>query len=555
MPREWLAIAKVEFLLSTERIRRARKSALIGLLLGVIIWVSTIAFRLLDIVFGQFLPALSILIASDPSSMVRAVTMMLWLLFFAFPISKAVQEMKIAQCEILLSTGTSTRSILFGQWLGKVPVYFFLVMGLSPLLISPVISTFQVQWEGVLAIYASVLVTTFPALWISDILASTVRGRLAQSSRGDAIAKVISVLTALILIVPVILFLYLPDLLNQSMKSELVIFLPFTWGADLVTWSVLLFSGVLLSPAQLEAFESVLVSSAQGCAVLMLAFALLSLVAGALAADRVFTFDLGARTEIVRTVRKENRFFRGIRRVFGWPTGALVVVAMKDFFRKTANIVRYCYALVLGTIPGFVVQIVVTSMGGLDSQTMSLIPRVIFLLAVMAVTMVYPTVAVASFSGTGFLESRNHLWVFKTTPRGSDKLVHARLMAMVILSLPLAVLPAVATWLLGLSIPLSLTIFGQALLLVWGSTLTGIGVTAINPTYEDQHSSMYKLNIISALVVVMVFSLGLPVAVISSGWLGTDPSYAFFLFGSLPLTLSGLLIFQIGIRSLGRPEK
>ncbi|MHA1402120.1 MAG: hypothetical protein ACTSQE_17370, partial [Candidatus Heimdallarchaeaceae archaeon] len=370
----WLAIAKVEFLLSTAKIRKRRRTALSGIVMLAMIWASVLVFSLVDIVLASYQPSIWSLFMSGLPAMNRALCLALWLLFFAIPMSKAVQEIKFSQWEILLSTGVSTRDILFGQWLGRTPIYLLFISFITPPIIAPVILIFQVQWQGVIAIYGCFVLIALPALWVSDILASVIQTRLSQSPRGDAIARVISFLMTMTLVLPMFAILFFSESWTQLIANRNAIFLPFIWGGDLVSWIVLRFAGIELSPTLLETYNSVLVIDALGCTILILSFVFLVLGIGALTADRVFTFDIGARAERVKTMTRDNQLLRGIRRLLGWPTGALVVFALKDFFRKTWNTARYFAALVLGFMPLVVLSVAVSSLGEMNNEALAFLP-------------------------------------------------------------------------------------------------------------------------------------------------------------------------------------
>jgi hypothetical protein len=491
--------------------------------------------------------------------LMRTIMLFLWALLLLFPLSYSLQEIKIGQWEIFLSNNVKTRDILTGTFVGKIPMYGLIVMVFAPLLISPFMLAFQVSLVGQALVYTVIAMMVMSTIWLANFITAIVQARLGDSSRGNDIAKALSVVIALIVIVPMYGLMFLLPQLSDVLGINAFLVMPFTWSADLVSWIAITFNGIGLTGSQIMGFGSILQLDMLTSALLMAAFGLAFVPIAITAADRVFTISAGSRTETVTTVGRENIFIRGVRRVAKGPFGALTVVSLKDFGRKAQNISKIFYGIVLAII----LPVLMQQMSFMDGEVFEiemLLPMITIMIGVVGV---FP------FAGTGFLESKDQLWIIRSAPKGASRFMRARIATGFMMAIPLSLVPTLAmTFMFNLVPLMALQIFVTAFVVVCGSVMVSMGITAQNPNYEDTKSSAHQTVLISSMMLTQ-FTLIAPL--FATIFLDIGLGFNLFramesifglsgfivvemLLGPALLLLVGGLMLVLGTRSLGKVE-
>ena len=198
MARAWATIAKAEFQVSMSRFRKRRLHAMLLLILIGLVWAIDVAPRIMNWFFDLFSTEVQhVLLVAYPGVM-RSVMLLLWTLILIFPISYALQEVKIGQWEIILSNKVSTRDMMFGMFLGRIPHYCLLVLFLAPLLISPFINFYQVSILGQLLAYLAIAFFVLTTLLLSTVLSTAIQAKLGESPRGNDLAKAMGIVIVVI---------------------------------------------------------------------------------------------------------------------------------------------------------------------------------------------------------------------------------------------------------------------------------------------------------------------------------------------------------------------
>ena len=498
MTQTWYAIAKADFQVLTVSMRSHRKlytAILYGL---VLTWATVLAPMVYGWVINSILPLEYIrplLMVMFPGLM-RTIGLLLWIVLLLFPLSYALQEIKVSQWEIFLSNNVSTRNILVGTYLGKISFYGLVVILLAPLFITPFMLAFEVSILGQLLVYGVIALMALGTIWLSNFLTSVIQAKLGESSRGNDIAKALALVVAMIVIIPMYGMMFFLPALSEMMGMNAVLVLPSTWFADLISWLAIVFNGIELTGSQILSFAGVLQIDMVFSSVLAIGFVLATVVLAIGAADRVFTIEAGVRTEVVTTVGRENAFLRGIRKVNSGPFGSLMVTNFKDFLRKAQNLSKIGYGLVLAII----MPVIMMSM---DIEFMQLSELFIMLIVMMSLIGTIP------FAGTGFLESKDQLWIIQSAPYGASRFVKSRIASQALISIVLAVIPSVALYfLIEMTILEFILLLGLGYLAIVGGMLMATGVTARNPNYEDTKSPAHQANVMTSVLLAEFSIIG-----------------------------------------------
>ncbi len=498
MSRRWFAIAKAEFLVLSSSIRSHRKVYMGFFTVLAFTWALIGAPMLIGGIINMIIPLDSLrpLLQLIFPGLMRAVVLLVWLMLLLFPLSFALQEIKIGQWEIFLSSNVRTREIMAGTFLGKIPLFGLIVVSLAPLLIAPLALAFEVNILGQALIYGVIALLALGTIWLSNFITSAIQSRLGDSPRGNDIAKGLSMVVAIIVIFPMYGLMFFLPAISDIMGMNAFLILPSTWFADLISWIAVAFNGVGLTGSQILGFGSVLQLDMLSSLALATGFVLVTIGLATRAADRVFTIEAGVRTEVVTTVGREHIVLRAIRRASPGPFGSLMVTNLKDFLRKAQNLSKIGYGLILAII----MPVIMMSM---DVEYLQFSELFVMLMVMMSLVGSIP------FAGTGFLESKNQLWVIQGAPYGASRFIRSRIASQSIIGVPLAAIPSVALYFM-----IEMTLFEFVLLLglgyaaVIGGMLMATGVTARNPNYEDTKSPAHQTNVMISVLLAEFSILG-----------------------------------------------
>ena len=556
MVRTWLAIAKAEFQVLSSSMRRNRK-LYVGILYAlVLVWAVVLTPMIFEAVLSAIFPMhilRPMLMVIFPGLM-RTLGLFLFLLLLLFPLSMALQEIKIGQWEIFLSNNVRTRDIMVGTFLGKIGLYGLIIIALAPLLISPFMLAFEVSIIGQLLVYGVVTLLAMGTIWFSNFLTALVQARLGDSSRGNDIAKALAMVIAIVVIIPMYGLMFFLPTLSEMMGLNAFLILPSTWFSDLISWLAITFNGIGLTGSQILGFSTVLQLDMLVTSVLVIGFVLGTVGLALGMADRVFTIEAGVRTEVVTTVGRENIFLRGVRRINSGPFGSLMVTSFKDFLRKAQNLSKIGYGLILAII----MPILMMSMDVGDIQFSDMFLTIVAMMSL---------VGSMPFAGAGFLESKDQLWIIQGAPSGGSRFVKSRIASQALICVPLAIIPsAVIYFIMGITVIEFVLLLGLGYIAVVGGMLVATGVTARNPNYEDTKSPAHQANIMTSVMLAEFSIIGvLMVDIFLSIGLNID----FFgilenIFGNamVGVTVTGLVVQWIlagilvwsGIRYLSKPE-
>lgn len=535
----WWAIAKAEYYVSFSKYPRRRTAYFGSVAVLSLAWALFILPWLISLIVDRLGEQLQAFLIGTFPGVMRSVILMLWIMLVIFPIAGALAEVKIGQWEIILSQNVSTRALLLGTFVGRLPVYGLVVLVLAPVLITPFTTVYQVSILGQLMVYGVILISVFCALWISTLIGTAIQAKLGESSRGNDIAKGLGMLLPLIFLIPFYGLIYFAETSSSFMGMDLFLLLPSTWSADLITWIVIKSNGLNLSGEVIAAFESFLGFPQLLNFILLIVLMIGVVVIGIMTTDRLFDFRSAGGRSTVTTIGHENIILRSLRQIIPGSFGVLVVTTLKDFTRKVQNLSKFVYGLIIA----IVAPILQNNLAGVP-----------FFVMVFQASMMMGMMGGITFGGIGFMDSQDQLWIIKGAPKGVVRFVKARLVEAFLFSIPLAVIPAVViTTIVGMGSIEGLMLFISIYTMICGSALVGIGITANNPTYEDTKSGSFSANMGATFISIIVTSiLSLILAIKVDQWIGNWilTTLAF----NVPLLCLGTLICFIGTRRLIRSE-
>jgi hypothetical protein len=548
MPGKWFAIAKAEFFVQTSRIRRWRKAASIFLLGFGIVWALLIVPMIMPGILSSFGPGVEILLQASFPSLMRSVMLFLWVVVLIYPISYALQEIRIGQWEIMLSNNVSTRSMMFGFFLGRVPSYGLFVLFLAPIMLTPFAIALNVSLVGQAIMYLTVFFVALSTLFLSTLITTAIQAKLGESSRGNDIAKALSIFVAIAVLIPMYGLIYFADAFSSFLGLDVFLLFPFTWGADIISWTIILFNGLGISAG---AFLVVLRFDALVDLILLTAFTGFVVLFAFRAADRIFSFGAGPRTEKIITIHGENYLLRKIRGFLPGPFGVMVVTSIKEFSRKMQNVSRLAYGVVISVLLPVILSYSIQS---IPENPPEGVESIIVMIVILMLGMMVAMISGITFGGIGFLESRDQLWIIKSAPGGVWKFAKARLVESLFLAILIVLIPTIAVTLVfkfGI-----IEFFAILVYTYWstaGAVLISIGITANNPTYEDQKSAAFMINTFASVFLVMIILMA---SLITGFTMMTtlESLPLILLIASTPIVAIGAVLYIVGIARMSRAD-
>jgi hypothetical protein len=558
MPRKWFHIAKAEFYVLTAGMRKHRIVTTAIFYILAFAWAVYLAPLMIWGFITLIMPVseVQLLMQIAFPGLMRTAVLFLWIMLLLFPLSYALQEIKIGQWEIFLSNDVSTRDIMIGTFLGKIPLYGLVTIIFAPILISPFMMAFEVSLIGQALVYTVLAVTVMVTIWLSNFITGVIQSKLGDSSRGNDLAKAISMVIAVIVIVPMYGLMFFMTAWSEILGMNVFLLLPSTWSADFISWITLTFNGIGLTGSQILGFQDVLQLDMLSTGLLMGGFGLLTVVGGLFTSDRIFTISAGVRTEIVTTTGRENIFLRGIRKVSPGVFGALIITNLKDFLRKAQNLSKIGYGVILAVI----MPLIMMSFELEEFSMMEMFPMTVVMFGI---------VGSLPFAGTGFLESKDQLWIIQGVPHGASRFMKTRIASSVLIIAPVVLIPVITT---SIAFQATITeffmILGFGFLAAFGGVLCASGVTARNPNYEDTKSPAHQANMIMSMMIPqfsmfawLFLDIGLSIG-LNINFFGvlTDIFPGFNLLtimgmqGIITVLVIGSLLVYSGIRSLSKPE-
>ncbi|MEJ2252546.1 MAG: hypothetical protein P8Y97_23155, partial [Candidatus Lokiarchaeota archaeon] len=438
------------------------------------------AFIIAPFVFDLFMPT----IAQQYSEIFRPVValliesfmMGLFLMLLMYPLNNVYRESEINFKESLLASPVRERDIFFGEYLGKLPIYSFAILILAPVIvgmINPLINLTLIQY---IVIYACTFGVVSFANLIGSILASWLENKISKSEKFRDLGKVlIWILTIILVIIMYAVIFFLNQLLSAPELKNWVMFYPSFWFSNIILYMI---DPTLLSTYILNVWLSLILAIFVPLTVLSLSYRHVN----------AFYSLEGISTENISKVKHENLIFIFISKLVGFKWGGLIVVQLKRFFRKKANIARIIYTVGLVGFMGWFSSSMTDDFEGI-------------LLSSTILIALGGAVASVMLSQLIFVNSKEVIWVYKRSPRGIKGLIYSYLISMLIISafisLFITVLRAIFV---NYNLLWSLIFYFLFLINMEICMVQGVGLQCINPAFGEKDANMKSNSMIAMLI-------------------------------------------------------
>ena len=521
----WRIIAKNEIRIKTSNFRNHRLLLFIALYSFLFIWAFVLAPYLFDLFIPTLADQFSEVFKPVIAIIIESLMMALFLVLVIYPLNNVYKEDEIGSKETLLATPVKANDIFLGEFLGKAPIYSMLILIIAPVivgLINPIINLTLTQY---IIIYGTVFGHVYFANLLGSIIGSWIEHKISKSEKARDLGKVmIWVLTILLVVIMYAVMFFLNFLLEHPELKNWLAFYPSLWFSNIILHSI---DPNLLSTFILNIWISVL---------LAVGVPLLTLYISYKKAESFYTLEGGIEKSHITIIEHENAFYKLVRKLSGRKWGGLIVMQLKRFFRKKANIARIAY--VCGLI-GFMSYF----MSAMDDDIFGIILSNTMLIAIGG------GVGSVIIGHLAFVDSKDIIWVYKRSPRGIKAIVYSYLLMMLIFNFFLAIFVSIMLNIFSNIDPINTVIlFVEFLIFAEISMCQAMGLQCISPAFGERDSSMKGNSMISMLLLqpLLFLPIGLLIVINPGGnvelmrLIVQAPLFLYNLGVSLPLLYFGM---------------
>lgn len=517
----WKIIAKNEIKLRTSSFRNHRKLFFATLYSILLLW----AFVIAPILFDLFMPTLAIQYSSvfKPvvAILIESLMMMLFLFLVMYPLNNVYRKMEIGIKEALLATPVKSSDIFLGEFLGKFPIYTMAVLIFAPIvvgLINPLIDLTFIQYT---AIYGCVFGSVYFANLVGSIIASWIEHKISKSEKARDLGKaLIWVLTIVSVVIMYVVMFFLNELMAHPELKNWLAFYPSLWFSNIILYSI---DPILLDTFILNIWVNLLLTISVPIATLYISYK---------KAESFYSLEGGGDMSSITVVEHENAFYVLVRKVSGRKWGGLIVMQLKRFFRKKANMGRMAYVFgLLGFISWFI-----SNMASNMSDFFG------FALATTIIIAIGGGMGSILLGHLAFVDSKDLIWVYKRSPRGIKGLVYSYLLAMFIFNIFLATaITTLFSIFANLDIVRTVIFFGEFLAFSQISMCSAMGIQCISPAFGEKDSNMKGNAMISMLLFQPLIFLPVVLGIMLDMFLGLPREFMIFIMHGITF------LYNIGV--------
>jgi hypothetical protein len=465
MPKaKWLVIAKNEFRLQTVFIKDFRRILPVAAIFIIFAFQLVFAPSVLNMVVDGFM---ALFMGQAAVALMQILLFMISLYLFVFPITTALKDVRPGQVEIILSAPVMPRDLLVGEFVGKIPVYAFIIALFSGIF-TTIIQPLGLDIAQIVIINIVFIISLLLSYWFGTLSAAILRSRIGKSAKGRDLGKSLGFILALPLVAAMYAIMggLLDGLTNpetSAMVEQVLAIFPSSWGAEVIV-------SLAQNPGNLVA------SFSQGGLYLggLLIFFVASLWFGGSIANRLY--DLEPSSFGSSSVKADGLFYNAVQAL---SSSRLTVSLFKDYSRRLENLTRLAY------IVGLIVVMKLFLMKPDDTVS-----------AMMPLLMLSPMIA-GFVASDATLRGKECLFIYRKVPSGIDKFIKAKLIQSLMVVVPITAVIALASiiTLPGVTSYDILIQFTYSILLASVNMVYALGIFFWNPVFaENQNAQMINFQ-------------------------------------------------------------
>ena len=501
----WYRIAQKEIRLKTFRFRRQRKIFFLLTYGLFLFWAVFLGPYLIDLILPDLLKIHSSQLVPILHPIIEYSFLMIFIIFIIYPILMLYRKLEIGVKDILLSSPAKSGDIFLGEFLGQLPFYILIVLGIGPfgaailVQLNPDLTLFHYM-----LFYFLIFILISFALLIGNVIANWIEYKLLskdlKTSLNSALFTVLPFIIILALYTSHIIF----ELLNIIPTFKILTnFFPSFWFSNAILYFV---NPSLLNNYFLNIWIYLIL-----IIVIPLMFAFISYKKAAA------IYELEKPVVFKKySIKLEKTFVRIINKITPSKYQILVITQFKEFIRKRENVNKTIYLLVLNIMFGIFVSISLdkplTSITIFTPTFTSLLIEVLqFNYTIMLLLAWMGGFTFGLFMGIYvFINTKEITLLYKKSIRSVKVLVFSNLYNMFIICLIIGIILTTIFSIMFLLDFLSAVFFYLFFIMISMITLIqALGIQCIRPLYEERGKFIYFNMYFMALVQVISFFLSL----------------------------------------------
>jgi len=493
----WKTIVKHEIRLKTYRYRKNRTSFLIIIYAIFVYWGFYLGPNLFDIIISNIAQEIPSEFVFVFVKFIEYFFTSFFLIILIYPLYNLYRKAEIGHSEILLASPIKPGDIFLGEFLGKLIFYFLLILGFGPVIISLLNQIRVLNFLQYIIIYSSLFMLLAFSFLIGLIIANLLEHKMTKSAIAKDLGKSFLLLLSIIVIALFYILRFFFDIILSNPKYKIWLMLyPSFWYSNIILF------GIDPSLNLLNSFSNYLFVITNISLGIIIPSLLLYI--SYKKADSFYTLEGHTENEVFIS-KKEGRYYKFIRKITPQKWRGLIITQFKQFLRKKENLFKMIYILVLISVMG------VTIIFSLENPVLArydILNRK--LLGIIIVSWIGGLLFGVLMGLHIFIDSKQLLFQYKSTPRGVKALVYSYIYEIFYLILILdIILTFFFTLLFQLELIYSLIFFITFWLYCFVIQLQAIGAQCFNPLFKERGKQAYLISYFVIFLQVVSFFLAL----------------------------------------------
>ncbi len=547
----WRIVAKNEIRLKTSRFRRKRKLFFIVIYGLFLFWAFYIGPIFLDAILPEILKTISSNLASFSILLIEYSFITLFLMYTIYPLFILFRKTQINYKEFLLSSPIEPRDIFFGEFIGRLPFYFLVILGIGPFA-----TTLLVQINPAMNIFHHIIfylsflaLSTFSSL-IGLVIANWVESKLVFSKKLKDLGNIALILISIIVI---LVFYFIQFAIafiksNPELKNYLF-FYPSFWYSNIILYSI---NPTFIESYLLNIWASIFLAISVPFLFFYLSYK---------RANKFYNLNVGLEKDQI-LIHEEKKFYQFIRKITFKKYENLVVVQFKEFLRKKDNILKLVYILGINATFGILIFLFLENQTILFEESILGFPLILQIIVQKELLIIIISwmggLIFGIFMGMySFLNSKELIYIYKKSPKGVKTLIYSYLLGMfyfliffdIVLTIFFSFIFQINAF---IAFIFFITFFINSAIVL----LQAIGIQCIRPLFEERLRNIFFNNYF--IFFLQIISLLITLLILIPNFSSTiNPSIGliYILLTNVFISLTiALLILPLGIQRLNKTE-
>jgi len=540
----WKIIVKHEIRLKTYRYRKNRKLFLLIIYAIFLYWGFYLGPNLFDIIISNVAQEIPSEFVSFSVKFIEYFLTSFFLIILIYPLYNLYRKAEIGHNEILLASPIKPGDIFLGEFLGKLIFYFLIILGMGPIIISLLNQIRTLNILQYIMIYSSLFLLLAFSFLIGMIIANLLEFKMTKSKLAKDLGKSFLLLLSIIVVGMFYILRFFFDIILSNPKYKIwLMCYPSFWYSNIILYAI---DPSLNLFNSLSNYLFVIANFSLGIIIpsLLLYFSYKN-------ADHFYSLEGNTENEVFIS-KKEGRFYKIIRKITPQNWRGLIITQFKQFLRKKENLFKIIYIGALISVTGIIIIISFEDPRLLRYDILNL-----KLLIIIVVSWVGGMLFGVLMGLHIFIDSKQLVFQYKSTPRGIKALVYSYIFEIFYLILILdIILSFFFTLIFQLGLVYSLIFFITFMLYCIAIQLQAIGIQCFNPLFEERGKHGYLISYFIICLQIISFIIALFMLVpFASNTLNNSLGLLYILLINLALTLGfSLLIIHIGLIKIQKIE-